>query len=254
MGRVALQRGPIVYCLEAVDNEGRVRNLALPPSSEIVPEHRADMLGGVTVLKGQALARQAEDWRGALYREAPAATAVGFVAVPYYSWDNREPGEMVVWLPECVALAEAPPTPTVENTSKVSASHTHDTLEALSDGVEPANSDDNEIPRFTWWNHQGTSEWVQYEFAEPTRVSGIEVYWFDDRPRGGQCRVPKAWTLKYKEGGDWKPVSGKSAYGVDRDRYNRVTFDPVVAEGLRIEVECQPDMSSGILEWKVICG
>ena len=50
-------------------------------------------------------------------------------------------------------------------------------------------SDDQEIPRFTWWDHRGTAEWVQYDFAKPTTVSTVSVYWFDDTGRGG-CRVP----------------------------------------------------------------
>lgn len=107
-GRVALQRGPIVYSLEAVDNGGHVRNLVLPPESQITAEHRPDLLGGVTVLHGTALARQPEDWSNALYSQGPDCREVEFLAVPYYAWDNRAPGEMVVWLPEAVTLAEIP--------------------------------------------------------------------------------------------------------------------------------------------------
>src|SRR5690606_12051445 len=64
-GRTALQRGPIVYCLEGADNKGRVRHLSLPRGAELVPEHRPDLLGGVTVLRGEALAAE-EGWEGAL--------------------------------------------------------------------------------------------------------------------------------------------------------------------------------------------
>ena len=56
-GRVALMRGPIVYCLEGADNGGKVLNLALPRDAKFTPEHRADLLGGVTILKGTAIAR-----------------------------------------------------------------------------------------------------------------------------------------------------------------------------------------------------
>jgi len=250
-GRVALQRGPLVYCIEAVDNAGHVRNLAVPPGSLIEAEHRPDLLGGVTVLKGKARARLPEDWRAALYRELPTPEEVEFVAVPYYAWDNRDPGEMVVWIPECTSLAEAPRVPTLESTSKASASHVADDLSALSDGLEPANSNDHGIPRFTWWDHKGGTEWVQYVFTQPARVSGVEVYWFDDRPNGG-CRVPASWRVLYTSGEEWIPVAGASAYGVGRDCFNAVGFEPVVAEGLRIEVELQENRSAGILEWRVL--
>jgi hypothetical protein len=99
VGRVALQRGPIVYCLEACDNGGRVFNLSLPKDSELKTEYRADLLGGVMVVKGKALAWQAGN--------APPKE-VELTAVPYYAWDNREPGEMIVWLPVESKLAEAP--------------------------------------------------------------------------------------------------------------------------------------------------
>jgi hypothetical protein len=88
------------------------------------------------------------------------------------------------------------------------ASHVQGSLEALCDGRVPKNSDDHSIPRFTWWARKGSREWVQYDFPEPRQVSGIEVYWFDDRPRGGGCRVPQSWELLYLNGREWKPVEG----------------------------------------------
>jgi len=44
----------------------------------------------------------------------------------------------------------------------------------------PKNSSDSSIPRFTWWDHRGTAEWLEYEFIKPRNSSGVEVYWFDD--------------------------------------------------------------------------
>jgi DUF1680 family protein len=111
-GRVALQRGPLVYCLEGVDNAGHVRNLALSRETPLRAEQRPELLGGITVIRGTAQALPpAKPWGEALYRPAqPAAasTPAEFVAVPYCVWDNSEPGEMVLWLPELARLAEAP--------------------------------------------------------------------------------------------------------------------------------------------------
>jgi DUF1680 family protein len=109
VGRVALQRGPIVYCLEGVDNGGRVLHLALPRDADVVAEHRPDLLGGVTVINGTALAPSEKEWDAKLYRTTGQSNTVKFTAVPYYSWDHRDPGEMVVWLPEDSALAEISP-------------------------------------------------------------------------------------------------------------------------------------------------
>ncbi|NQT39072.1 MAG: hypothetical protein HQ581_16355, partial [Planctomycetes bacterium] len=84
----------------------------------------------------------------------------------------------------------------------------------------------------------------------PMEVSSVAVYWYDDRPGGG-CRVPGSWVLLYDTGYDWKPVPGAKNYGTAADQFNEVTFQPVSAAGLRIEVRQQQGMSSGILEWKI---
>ncbi len=102
-GRVALQRGPIVYCVEAVDHGGRVSHLILPPDAKLTAEHRGALLGGVTVITGKAKARTAG---------SNELQSVDFLAIPYYAWENRTPGEMTVWLPEKLELATpiSPPT------------------------------------------------------------------------------------------------------------------------------------------------
>ena len=175
------------------------------------------------------------------------------VAIPYGVNANRGPTEMAVWLPEVPARAQPVPVPTIASRAQPSASHCTPAggLNALNDQVEPAASDDRKIPRFTWWDHRGTKEWVQYDFAEPQTVSSVDVYWFDERRIRGGCRVPQSWQLLYKDGDEWKPVAGASEYGVKMDQFNRVTFTPVRTTALRIEVQLQADWSGGILEWKV---
>lgn len=132
----------------------------------------------------------------------------------------------------------------------VNDGHRGNPLAALADEHEPSKSADGGIPRFTFWSHRGTTEWVQYEFDRLKTVSSVEVYWFDDRPRGA-CRVPKAWKLYYRAGYDWQPVEKPSDFGVAQDQYNRTTFEPVATDALRIVVTQQPRFSSGMLQWKV---
>jgi DUF1680 family protein len=81
-GKVALQRGPLVYCLEAVDNRGHVLDRSIPDNMEFSPEFCPDLLGGIIVLKSKD-------------REE----SEGIIAVPYYAWSHRGIGEMAVWLP-----------------------------------------------------------------------------------------------------------------------------------------------------------
>ncbi|MDX1953317.1 MAG: glycoside hydrolase family 127 protein [Verrucomicrobiota bacterium] len=82
-GKVAFQRGPILYCLEGADNGGRVLDLTLPENAKFETRHRPDLLGGTTVLEGMLM-------RG---NERVHATAI-----PYYLWSNRGEGEMKVWI------------------------------------------------------------------------------------------------------------------------------------------------------------
>jgi DUF1680 family protein len=103
-GRVALERGPVVYCAEAVDNGGGVFNLVLPDDADLEARTRPDLLGGVAVLAGRALALQAsDDGRSVVTKEQD------FVAVPYHAWAHRGDGAMAVWLPRRVTLDFAVP-------------------------------------------------------------------------------------------------------------------------------------------------
>ncbi|HOA72015.1 MAG TPA: glycoside hydrolase family 127 protein [Phycisphaerae bacterium] len=109
VGRVALQRGPIVYCLEAVDNGGRVADLVLPRDAKLAAEKVADLLGGVVVIRAQALRVDVPSWEGRLYQPLPSAKPAQLTAVPYAVWDHREAGQMMVWIPEAVGLAATQP-------------------------------------------------------------------------------------------------------------------------------------------------
>src|ERR1019366_1330544 len=103
----------------------------------------------------------------------------------------------------------------------VSASHCNesDTLEALIDHWQPKSSNDQSITRFTWWDHRGTAEWVEYNFDKPRKVSAVEVYWFDDTG-AGSCRVPQSWKVVCNRGGNWKSAEGASGYETKTDAYN----------------------------------
>ncbi|HWB12073.1 MAG TPA: beta-L-arabinofuranosidase domain-containing protein [Pirellulales bacterium] len=252
VGRVAIQRGPVVYCLEGVDNDGQVRNLVLPREADFEAPFEPDLLGGVVVICGGGIRVGASTTGDA---DTPATQKVKFRAVPYYAWDNRAPGQMAVWLPESPELAEIPgETGEVINGIRVSTSHcwANDTVTALADGNLPRSSGDHDLPRLTWWDHRGSTEWVAYRFDRPHTLDSSAVYWFDDTGRG-QCRVPASWRLVWLDGNDWKPVELKpdQAYETALDEFNRVEFKPVTTRAIRLEVTLQPSFSGGILEWQV---
>jgi DUF1680 family protein len=107
-GRVALQRGPVVYCLEGADHPGvDLDHIALSePESSFEPVWMPDLLGGVVALKGAASLMEAGRPDEPLYRfSAPASAPIEVMAVPYYAWDNRAPGEMRVWFREYASSA-----------------------------------------------------------------------------------------------------------------------------------------------------
>ncbi|HEX6551207.1 MAG TPA: beta-L-arabinofuranosidase domain-containing protein, partial [Ktedonobacteraceae bacterium] len=100
-GCVVLQRGPLVYCLEEADNKVPLHRIVVPRTAELTSQFGPDVLGGVTVVRGQALIEEDTDWTETLYRSWPASLQSGAItAIPYYVWDNRQPGEMRVWLRE----------------------------------------------------------------------------------------------------------------------------------------------------------
>ncbi len=138
-----------------------------------------------------------------------------------------------------------------EEPSGVSWSHLHDCVWAPFDGRVPDGPGDQEVPRFTFWPHRGTTEWIEYRFPEAMQFRAAEVLWFDDGPEG-HCRVPKAWRVLYWDGAQWRPVKALGGYPVQMDSICRVEFEPVRAERFRLEVELQPGWSGGLFEWRLI--
>ena len=241
--RVALQRGPIVFAAEWPDNaKGRVRNLVLPDSAALNSQFRADLLNGVQTVTAKAYGL-AMDAQG-----KPIRSDETLVAIPYSAWANRGRGEMIVWIARTDSAARPTPYPTVATTSSVTTSGRKNPR-GINDGEEPAASNDASS-YFDWWPTKGTTEWVEYAFQSPSTVSASEVYWFDDTGRG-EVRVPQTWRILYKDGNAWIPVAAQGPYGVEKDRYNAVTFTPVTTTGLRLEVTMQPQWSAGLQEWRV---
>lgn len=241
-GRVAITRGPIVYTFESVDNPGNPQSFWLPKDAGLSLEHDAARLGGIDVIHTTG-----ESWAAARDGAAP----VPLEAIPYFASNNRGPAHRAVWIPERSTLASRP---TLASNATPSSSHTNpsDSLEALSDGAQPASSDDETMPRFTWWDHRGTTEWVQYTFDEPTVVSGSAVYWWDESRLGRHCRVPASWKLEYRTAsGAWQEVSDPSGYGTQIDTFNTTRFTPVETTAIRLVADFQDNWSAGILEWNV---
>ncbi len=243
-GKLAVSRGPVVYCAEWIDNNGKARNIMV--DSDVVFENsfKPEMIDGIEILEAEGYKVSLDD-NDRLVKEKD-----DLLLIPYYAWAHRRIGEMLVWLPYVDSAANPVAPPTIASEAKVSASFVHDELLAIHDQVIPENSNDHSIPRFTFWNHKGTEEWVQYDFEEITPVSFLHVYWFDDGPNGG-CRIPKSWKAFYLDDGKWKKVRKHGKYPVSKDGFNTIEISPVETTSIRLVIELQDGYSGGILEWKV---
>jgi uncharacterized protein len=100
IGKIALQRGPLVYCAEWVDNFGMTSNLVLPPSATFKSEFKPDLLNGVMVVSTEAIAVGVDNESQVSSKRQP------FTAIPYYAWAHRGKGEMAVWLPRRITSIE----------------------------------------------------------------------------------------------------------------------------------------------------
>ena len=104
-GQIALKRGPLIYCLEFLDHSVDVRDIVLPEDAEFTPEHRPELLGGITVLRGTGrvldknLGGIGANYLYVTRTETLKIQTVPLTAIPYYAWANRAPGTMRVWLP-----------------------------------------------------------------------------------------------------------------------------------------------------------
>jgi DUF1680 family protein len=246
-GRFALQRGPLVYCLEGPDQkDSTVHNLVVKKEADVNGRFDAQLLGGVYTMHTAALSLQKQ-----LNSDALLTTAVEAKAIPYYTWNNRGSSEMAVWIPYEASAARPKGTATIASKSKATASIANARmLKALNDQFDPTSSDDKSAVYLHWWPKKNTKEWIQYDFEKEERISSSNVYWYDDGPYGG-CRIPASWELQYKKGNEWIPVKTIQAYEIAKDKYNTVTFEPVTTTAIRMVIRLPENHATGVHEWSV---
>lgn len=253
-GAVALQRGPLVYCLEQVDVADPLERLYLPLDAPVRLDESIDLRdrGQDAPVRLVAMARVAPEvpWGRRLYRAMPPSKEVRVTAIPYHAWDNRRAGPMRVWLPVAPPVA---PVGGLEMQAQVTSSFAsgYASLVAARDGRDPVGSRKHPGQLCHWWPHKGGGEWLQYTWNSPVRIGGAEVYWFDDTGTG-ECRLPEGWEIQYQEGEAWKPVEAVKAYETVLDRWCSVTFSPVVTRALRLVVRQPAGFATGLHEWRVL--
>ncbi len=244
-GRIAVERGPIVYCAEWPDNDFDVLSLFMSRNPQFEVVYNPDLLYGLNQLKTDVQLLSFND-RGKLVTADKTLTLI-----PYYAWAHRGTGAMAVWLPQELSATRPTMPATLASKSRIKASTRTSALRSIADRLVPKDEFDRSMPYYHWWPKQAVTEWISYEFKEATTVSNSTVYWFDDAPWGG-CRVPKEWKIYYRdEQGNWQPVANPSKYGVEKGVPNTVRFDPVKTTAVKLEVRLPDEHSAGMFEWEV---
>ncbi len=256
-GKVCLERGPIVYCIEGGNQVGgTVFDKYLPNDGrhEFTAHYEPSLLGGVTVI----------DTKGRMVKADGDVTEVDMRAIPYAVWNNSGPQQMEVWIAGSPATALPTPEPTIASRAQTFSNRgaiQNDAPETapadgwaggVNDQWEPKRSSDTSKPYHYWWLKRGTKESISYKFDKEYDVSNVQVYWLDFDHYDGNFRTPESWTLYYKDAdGQWKEVEDHSPYTVDRDRYNSVDFRSVTTRELKIVAQLREGESGGVIEWKV---
>lgn len=243
-GKLAYQRGPLVYCFEDKDNgKDWMFDHFISSDASVESQFEEKLLGGVVTLsmKGNKVIQSGN---------ARTIESVTLKAIPYYAWNNRGTSNMLIWMPDQESTAILKPTTSLLDSARALAST--DWAPGLNDGFDPKNSADTDKSYFYWWLRKGTEETVYYEFKEPATISESSVYWLNMDHYDGNYRVPESWQLLYQSSNKkWFPVETPDNYSTEPDRYNTIRFKPVKTSALRIKVKLQKDNSGGILEWKV---
>jgi len=245
-GRVAIEKGPILYCAEWPDNKADVLSVLI--------NQEPTFTDGKVEIANTTVPTLTTDAQTLNFDKAGKlqTTDERLTLIPYYAWAHRGNGKMTVWIPQDLNATTPALPASIASESKISASTKRlPALTAINDRLIPASAEDRSVPYTHWWPAKNTTEWLQYDFKQAETVSTSTVYWFDDSPWGG-CRVPKAWKLYYKTAsGDWSEVKNPTEYGVGKGMANIVNFDPVKTTAMKLEIVQPEEFSCGVFEWSV---
>ena len=262
---VTVDRGPLTYSLAIAERYERIGGTDEWPELAVYPESPWNY--GLPVDPTFEVVRREAGRNPFTQDGVPIALTTTGQRIPQWETDTEdvvgllqpspaattEPVEQIALIPMGAARLRVTSFPQVDAEGKewvyrtrITASHVNngDSLEAPHDGRLPASSADTTIPRFTWWDRRGTTEWIQYDLRTPRDLSAVEVYWYDDTATG-QCRVPTSWRALWLDGDTWRPI--EATYEIAPDRLNTATFPPVHAQVVRIEATLQPTFSAGML-------
>jgi len=244
--RLCITRGPLVYCAESVDNPFPVRQAFIEtlPESYTVQSAQDGLMKGIDFVNVPVkFVKDDGDTEEAMMN-----------MLPYYAWNNRTDSAMIVWIPQTAALAQTAIVRINKLFNSIRASHTNpgEDVMAIADNLDPSNSFDGSIPRWTSWNQTGKNQHIEMTFKEPLNLQSFSVYWYDDH---GGVQVPESWKLEYRIAKNrWEPfpLYVTDSYSVFADQFNMVhPAKTIITDALRLSMTPKRHAAVGILEVKV---
>jgi len=219
--RIALTRGPLVYCAEQADNGDEKVQRFFITKTDPKQITTANIPSGP--LEGMiAAALPAMELEG---KSGAKPSRVNLI--PYYAWNNRGQKSMITWFPNNEAMAREGMKSNLLAKSaygKVLATHTFekDTVAAVIDGKIPDKSSDQKLPRWTTLPFKNRCENIIFEFPKTRKLTQVSVFWYRDNKK---VKLPRGWWVDYKLGdGKWTRMKKyiTDDYGLEPDKFNTV--------------------------------
>ena len=236
-GRLCITRGPLVYCAEAVDNASAPASYVISPTEE-----------NAVIRKGEGLMKDI-DFITVSAHSIQNHGDTKLTLVPYYAWNNRTDGAMIVWLAATDEVAHAAMPSMPDYIADITATYTCDIddVNPIITNKFPSSSHDTSMLRWTSWPRKGEKQSIELKLKHPVSLESLAVYWYDD---GGDVRMPEAWNVEYLQDGAWHefPVYVTDEYRMLKDQYNMIhPGRDIMPEALRINITPRQDASAGIL-------
>lgn len=243
-GRIAVTRGPLVYCAEEMDNGGRVQRLFIGESDENqtnVTKITNGILNGMDKISFSGMEHSSEGSR-------PYKISM----IPYYAWSNRGDNQtMQVWLShdESTTSMSENNLAYVQHIKEINTSSISKDVgvfkDAICDGKVAKSSADMETTK--WISNNESSQWVEIVFKENITLNSLFLFWLEN----GTTKLPSSWSIEYNSRGNWKKLNlyVTDSYQTGKDKFNVVhPASPLQIEAVRINIKPQKNSTVGISE------
>lgn len=245
-GRISITRGPLVYCAEGIDNNNILPNVFIPQvqtnvKSETFTDERLKQIPKIII--------------PAMEKTSAGNKTASLTLLPYFAWNNRGEGSMMVWFPEKENVQ-----PYIDmqlmthgkfKNLEASFTNNNDVLSAIADNQVPETSADNQMYRWTSRGEDGKPQWITVTLEKPTDIQSVSVFWYDNNRN---VKVPQSWSLEYWDKEKWNnyPVYITDNYNIFKDQFNMVhPGQTIITDKIRLNITPQPESAAGIFEIKI---